>query len=914
MLVVVFMYLLSLLLCTPLYGNNDILLPSGSKDTLSADDFRNPDRDCAPMTWWHWINGHVTRQGIRKDLEAIHSVGLRGVQVFNTHMYSSRGRVGFASDEWFDMIGYSLHLCDSLGLKLCITSGPGWSGSGGPWISKEQAMKMLVFSETEVEGGNVSQSLNVPQIKEQFYREIAVLAVPSGVTGGQIKELDEKKLSSNRASLAVPSAPSSADSVLKREDILNLTDMMDSDGVLRCELPAGRWTILRFGYTLTGKKVHPAAWGGDGYEVDKLDSLCVRQQFDSHLKVLFEKNSKYLGDTFEGVLFDSYEAGFQNWTASLPERFEEMYGYRLIDWLPVFTGRPIMSMAQSEKVLFDFRRLLDRLISEQYYGYMNKRINSYGLVTYSETQGGPVPSEALNHVDVPMNEFWNPDTYPRLKSIRLTATQAELKGRQIVAAESFTSKPEDGKWQNSPGSMKRAGDLAYIGGINRFCFHTYAHQPSELQPGFGLGRYGTLFGRHSTWWDYSGEWIDYLTRCQYVLQKGVKVADVCWLFHYDIRYNYPSQLTFLPRGYDYRIAYPEDLEDVRVVDRSIVFPNGAESKVLAVPAFPQMDERTAQVLEELKAKGAVIVQGNEVADALIAGRIQPDFDVIDTSLKLEYLHKKVDGMDVYMISNQGLQEVDTKVRLRSGKKFCSLWNPVAGSIYEGKLVPSGEFAVVDLKLQASGSVFCVMSDSPIDAELHQELVLSRETDVASPWRVSFEDASQTTRNLKMRKLVTLDKNAHDDVRYYSGTIVYENQFTLGQKDLGSLKSVSLSLGNVYDICEVIVNGQSAGVLWTYPYEMDITSMVTSGANEIKIRVASSWINRIIGDEFLETDLKYETTGSKFTIGRLSEVPDWIYEGKVNGPRRTFTTWKHYDRNSPLVPSGLDGKVTVRIYE
>ena len=66
MLVLVFMYLMSLLLCTPLYGNNDILLPSGSKDTLSADDFRNPDRDCAPMTWWHWINGHLTKQGIKK--------------------------------------------------------------------------------------------------------------------------------------------------------------------------------------------------------------------------------------------------------------------------------------------------------------------------------------------------------------------------------------------------------------------------------------------------------------------------------------------------------------------------------------------------------------------------------------------------------------------------------------------------------------------------------------------------------------------------------------------------------------------------------------------------------------------------------------------------------------------------------
>ena len=101
---------------------------------LSEKAFRNVEPEYAPMTWWHWINGNVTKQGIKNDLTAMHEVGIRGVQLFNVEIYLPKGPVRFGSKEWIEMVKYAVEVCDSLGMKFVIMNSAGWSGSGGPWI------------------------------------------------------------------------------------------------------------------------------------------------------------------------------------------------------------------------------------------------------------------------------------------------------------------------------------------------------------------------------------------------------------------------------------------------------------------------------------------------------------------------------------------------------------------------------------------------------------------------------------------------------------------------------------------------------------------------------------------------------------------------------------------------------------
>ena len=292
-------------ICAAVLGAAVTSFTASGKDTYSVTEFSAPSSEYGPMTWWHWINGHVTKDGIRKDLNAMHAVGIRGVQVFNTHMYLAPGPVRFMSEEWNELTDYAIRLCDSLGMKFCITPGAGWSGSGGPWISKEQAMKKLTISETPVSGGKVEVQLAKPAIKDGWYREIIAQAVPARYTGGKIEDLSVKMFEKSKTLFGYDSSES-GEGALKISEIIDVTASVDSDGILRCTLPEGEWTILRYGYTLTGKKSHPAAWGGEGYEVNKLDSNDVLVQYENFLKKLFERNSKYLGKTIEGVLFDSY--------------------------------------------------------------------------------------------------------------------------------------------------------------------------------------------------------------------------------------------------------------------------------------------------------------------------------------------------------------------------------------------------------------------------------------------------------------------------------------------------------------------------------------------------------------------------------------------------------------------------------
>lgn len=156
---------------------------------------------------------------------------------------------------------------------------------------------------------------------------------------------------------------------------------------------------------------------------------------------------------------------------------------------------------------------------------------------------------------------------------------------------------------------------------------------------------------------------------------------------------------------------------------------------------------------------------------------------------------------------------------------------------------------------------------------------------------------------------------HSDpaIRYYSGTAAYRTSIELPSGPAQKNVRRVLDLGRVCDVAEVKVNGKTAAVLWTPPFRADVTKFVKPGRNEIEILVANRWVNRLIGDEQLPEDLKYSMEGSKFTIGRLAALPDWLAnpEQFASRQRKTFATWRFYDKASPLLESGLLGPVTMQ---
>jgi hypothetical protein len=141
--------------------------------------FLNPPDSARPQTWWHWMNGNITKEGITADLEAMKQIGLGGATIVNVDCGIPRGPVAFMSPEWREDFKFAAQEANRLGLELCVENCAGWSSSGGPWNTVTNAMQRVTTSEARVTGpANFSAALPQPPTTLGFYRDIAVLAFP----------------------------------------------------------------------------------------------------------------------------------------------------------------------------------------------------------------------------------------------------------------------------------------------------------------------------------------------------------------------------------------------------------------------------------------------------------------------------------------------------------------------------------------------------------------------------------------------------------------------------------------------------------------------------------------------------------------------------------------------------------------
>ncbi len=154
------------------------------------------------------------------------------------------------------------------------------------------------------------------------------------------------------------------------------------------------------------------------------------------------------------------------------------------------------------------------------------------------------------------------------------------------------------------------------------------------------------------------------------------------------------------------------------------------------------------------------------------------------------------------------------------------------------------------------------------------------------------------------------------MKYFSGTAAYTRKVSVPAGATADGKRLFLDLGWVEVMAEVRISGKDMGTLWKAPYRVDITEAVRPGDNDLEIRVTNPWPNRLIGDEHLPPENEYGMpTGSRTGGGgqAIQRLPDWYAQGKPKPPggRVTFTTWRHYTADSPLLESGLIGPVRLR---
>ncbi|GAB4136828.1 glycosyl hydrolase [Thermopirellula anaerolimosa] len=624
------------------WGNSAL---SAAPDDLLRGFAEIPD-DARPWVYWFWLDGNISREGITADLEAMKRAGIGGVLIMEVDQGAPAGPVRFASPAWREMFAFMLAEAHRLGLKVNMNNDGGWTGSGGPWIQPEQAMHRLVWSEMTVEGPNADPIvLPRPPVVENYYRDVAVLAFPRPAEPARIPGIAGKSLAQplNAAPVlpAVVEEPP-ADRVIPLDAVLDLTDKMDAEGRLAWDVPEGRWTVLRFGHTPTGARNHPSPAEGRGLECDKLSADGADAMFAGLMGKLIADSPDLVGEeqTLVSTHIDSWEVGSQNWTARMPVEFRTRRGYDIRPYLPVIAGYVVGGRETSERFLWDFRQTIGDLVLDRYAGRFRELARQHGMrLTIEAYTTCPVDELAYaGRADEPMGEFWSWSKYGAAFSCTEMASAAHVYGKKIVGAEAFTATDAE-RWLGHPGNIKDLGDWAFCEGINRFVFHRYALQPwtnPDRPPGMSMGPWGLHYERTQTWWDYARPWHDYLARCQYLLQKGLFVADLCFLTPEGTPQTLGGQSAISqfgrPRergGFNYDFCPPEVvLTRMSVKDGRLVLPDGMSYSMLVLPRIQRMTPPLAEKIAELVQEGATVIGGPPVKAPGLT-----DFPVADRNLR-----------------------------------------------------------------------------------------------------------------------------------------------------------------------------------------------------------------------------------------------------------------------------------------
>lgn len=637
--------LLSVLFCRS-YGQN--VTPPEISRIRSG--FLTPPSSARPGVYWYFMDGNRTKEAMKEDLESMKKAGIGCLIFLEVNVGIPRGPVDLLSAQWLDMFAYGVKEAQRLGIDIIMGIGPGWTGSGGPWVEPAQSMQHLVYSTVEVSGGNKKKIVLpvpyprtpyfgidgfTPGLKKQwndFYKDVAVLAFPTPAVPGKIADIDEKALyyrapyssaegvKSYLPSRAVyPALPEQA--VIEKANVIDLTDKLQPDGTLNWEPPAGNFTIMRFVSRNNGALTRPAPVPGLGFESDKFDTAAINAHLDAYIGRLLKAIGKAGG--LKRLHMDSWEMGAQNWTARFRSEFIKRRGYDPLPFYPVYGGHIVQSLEISERFLWDLRLTAQELVLEDHAGQVKRYSHRHGLrLSIEPYDMNPAADLELGAVaDVPMGEFWSKGYgFNTSFSIIEATSVAHVNGKSLVPAESFTAAGD--AWKQYPGSMKDQGDWAFAAGINQFIFHTFQHQslPDSLRPGMTMGPYGVHWDRGETWWPMAGDYHRYISRCSFVLQQGRTVADILYLTPEGAPMVFRPPLSALTgdpvlpdrKGYNFDGCSPGELYSAHVKDHRIVFPSGAAYRVLVLPNSTTMTPALLAKILSLVRDGAIVV-GNPPA-------------------------------------------------------------------------------------------------------------------------------------------------------------------------------------------------------------------------------------------------------------------------------------------------------------
>lgn len=724
-----------------------------------------------------------------------------------------------------------------------------------------------------------------------------------------------------------------------RTGAVELTKFVDQNGQLEWDAPTGSWQVVRIGSTLHGNAINCVGGGPSGLEIDTMSAAAMDAHFAETGAKLIADAGPLTGKTLQYFHIDSWELGQPTWTPRMREEFQRRRGYDPLPWLPAVLGRTVDDAPETRRFLQDYRQTAADLVAANYYGRLRELTLQGGLRGTHPESGGPffthwidaLQCEGIN--DVPMGEFWKRNSEPdgpighhHNPSLKQAACAAHIYGKRDCQAEAFTSFADD--WIDDPWSMKDIGDAALCEGLTRNVLCFWIHQPRlDAKPGFQWAHVGTHFDCNLTWWPMSGGWLTYLARCQHLLRQGLFVADLAYLQNEAIPSFIPSrpnQQPARPAGFDYDVLNAEVLLTRASASNSrLTLPGGMSYRYLVLPHLPDaiLSPATLKKVNEL-AKAGVTVIGPKNLAGLVAKMREDPLDVVTRAdglapdiefrnpsqgANFDWIHRRDGETEIYFLSNQSARDATAHVVFRVSGKQPELWDAVTGRIRDlpDRREENGR-TLVPLQFAPRQSWFVVFRRAKAEAEAGISGAtpgnfpkLTPVQELTGAWTVAFDPKWGGPERITFEKLADWTTRPEEGIRHYSGTATYRANFDVSISTHQASR-IFLDLGVVKNVARVRLNDRDLGVIWSAPWQVEITGALKSGANELEIEVANLWPNRLIGDATQPKDQRLTVTNVR------------TYDTMTSG---TFDCKKCEERKrtgkpAALLPSGLLGPVLI----
>jgi hypothetical protein len=498
-------------------------------------------------------------------------------------------------------------------------------------------------------------------------------------------------------------------------------------------------------------------------------------------------------------------------------------------------------------------------------------------------------------------------------SVRTAASAARIYGKSRVAAEALTI--ADGTRQ-SPGDWKTALDAQFCTGLNDTMIHLWSHQ-HDVNARPGLFTYDAINANMTWWeqspafLDYIARCQSLLRHGRFVADFCYFFGEDTACFVPGRKQVQPA----LPAGCDFDGINAEViLSRLSCKDGRPVLPDGQAYRYLVVPSVPGWNV-TLPVLRKLSkfvrdgmtvigakpggppglretakeirqrqeiiealwggdvagklnrrvGKGRVI-SGDSLAGILAADRVSSDVAPTGTASpgweSVDWIHRRSNDADIYFLANSSSNVVRQTIAFRVAGRQPELWNPLTGTRRAlPEFLSTNGCSTVPLKFEPNGSAFVVFRGqirkqvgSVQSAGQVNFPELKPVQEITGPWAVQFDPRwGGPDKPVTFSRLSDWKDHADPKIKFFSGTAVYRNTFSLPPSDQISPSPIFLDLGAVKDVAEVRLNGKLLGTLWCAPWRVEITDAVMNGTNTLEITVANLWNNRMVGDAALPAD-------------------------------------------------------------